>query len=211
MNELYSKILSIPYLPNFIKKLMVIGINWTFQSVLYMDRTERTFKLTFNLIFTVIFAMLLVDYVKPLMLSVIIAFIISHTLNWTFNNNLFGLFKTFGNVITPRGKFEEYIKRLQMRIENEPSIVWAGIYGSLVRGEFKETSDLDVRLIRKPGFINGVRACIFVMKERTWANFHKFPLDIYVFDSYSELLTKMKQDESPEIIYKDHSPGVGLH
>ncbi|WP_048055124.1 hypothetical protein [Thermococcus onnurineus] len=192
MNPLYKRILDFPYIPVLIKKLIIIGINWTFQGILYMDKTEKMFKILFDLILMAVFWPIISIKFYPA-ISLVFAFILAHTFNWLFNSNLFGLFKTFGNIRTPKEKFEEYIKKLQQKLENEPSIVWAGVYGSLVRGEFKETSDLDVRLIRKPGFINGVRACIFVMKERTWATFNRFPLDIYVFDNFKSLF-KLKEE-----------------
>lgn len=198
MNELYKRILETKFLPKFIRIGTIIGINWTFQSLLYMDKTERTFKILLDIILTIVF-WILFNMRFSSIIALILAFIISHTLNWIFNSNLFGLFKTFGNIITPKEKFESYLERLKMKVKNEPSIIWAGIYGSLVRGEFKETSDLDVRLIRKPGLINGVRVCLFVMRERTWATFNRFPLDIYVGDCL-KFLEKMSKEEKPLIV-----------
>lgn len=212
MNPLYKKILDLPYVPMFLKKLIVIGINWIFQGILYMDRTERIFKILFDVTLTLIFGNIL-SYLIPIYVSILLGFTISHTINWLFNNNLFGLFKTFGNIRTPKEKFEEYLERLKQNVEKEASIVWAGVYGSLVRGEFKETSDLDVRLIRKPGLINGVKACIFVMRERSWATFNRFPLDIYVGDNF-EFLKKMREEENPLVLptvisHKQYPPNLG--
>jgi len=159
-----------------------------------MDRTEKVFKLTLEVLFTAMLVLLGINIVPSI--------IISHTLNWIVNGHIFVVFKNLKLIKTPKEKFDAYIERLRKEVENEPSIIWAGIYGSLVRGEFKETSDLDIRLIRKPGFINGVRACIFAMKERTWAMFNRFPLDIYVGDSF-EFLEKMNKNEKPLAIHKD--------
>jgi 5-methylthioadenosine/S-adenosylhomocysteine deaminase len=39
----------------------------------------------------------------------------------------------------------------------------------------------------------------FVMKERSWATFNRFPLDIYVGDSF-KFLEKMNDDEIPTVI-----------
>ncbi|KUK17266.1 hypothetical protein [Thermococcus sibiricus] len=191
-SRLHHKIAKGDY-PLYIKAPILLSSSWLFQGILYMDRTERVFKLALDVLFTIILVLLGANIPT--------AILISHTINWIFNGQIFVVFKNLKLITTPKEKFNVYIERLRAKLESEPSIVWAGIYGSLVREEFKETSDLDVRLIRKPGFINGVRACIFVMKERIWANFHGFPLDIYVFDNFQQL--KMKMKEEPIIIYEE--------
>lgn len=177
--------------PLYIKVPILILSNWLFQGILYMDKTEKVFKLAIDALFTVVLVLFGVNIATSI--------IISHTLNWIFNGQIFVVFKNLKLIKTPKGKFDAYMERLKRKVKNEPSILWAGVYGSLVRGEFKETSDLDVRLIRKPGFTNGVRACIFVMKERSWATFNRFPLDIYVGDSL-EFLGKMSDNEIPIIL-----------
>ena len=158
-----------------------------------MDKTEKIFKLTLDMLFTLILIWFGINVVASI--------IISHTLNWIFNGQIIVVFKNLRLIRIPKEKFDAYIERLRKKVKKEASIVWVGIYGSLARREFKETSDLDVRLIRKPGFINGVRACIFTMKERAWATFNIFPLDIYVGDSF-EFLKRMRKNEKP-IVIKD--------
>jgi len=177
--------------PVCIKAPILILSGWLFQGILYMDKTEKVFKLTLDLLLTMIFMLVGISLIESI--------VISHTINWIFNGQVWVIFKNLKTLRTPKRKFKKYLTRLRIHVGSEPSIVWAGVYGSLVRGEFKETSDLDVRLIRKPGLINGVRACIFVMKERTWATFHKFPLDIYVGDNFGFI---QRMNEQPTIIYK---------
>ncbi|ASJ03587.1 hypothetical protein A3L09_10125 [Thermococcus profundus] len=174
--------------PMYIKAPILLLSNWLFQGILYMDKTERVFKLALDMLFTLVLVFLGVNLG--------VSILIGHTFNWILNGHVFVVFKNLKIITTPREKFDVYLERLKKRVENEPSIVWAGVYGSLVRGEFKETSDLDIRLIRKLGVINGVRACIFVMRERSWATFHKFPLDIYVGDSV-RFLENMNKKELP--------------
>jgi predicted nucleotidyltransferase len=88
------------------------------------------------------------------------------------------------------------------------------VYGSLTRGELRPTSDLDVRLIRRPGLVNGLRACWFVLRERTRAHLTGFPIDFLVLDS-PRLLKRMRPDEPPLVIYdatnpvKDQIPHAG--
>jgi len=170
--------------PFYIKAPVLILSSWIFQGILYMDKTEKIFKLSLDIIFTFIFV--------AFGINVLTSILIAHTLNWIFNGQIFVTCKNLKIIKTPKEKFENYIERLKNRAKDEPSIIWVGVYGSLVRGEFKETSDLDVRIIRKAGIINGLRACIFVMRERTWATFNRFPLDIYVGDSF-KFLEKMNE------------------
>lgn len=181
--------------PLYIKAPILILSSWIFQGILYMDKTEKVFKLGLDMIMTIILLILGVD--------VLTSILIAHTLNWIFNGQIFVTCKNLKIIKTPKEKFEKYIERLKNKAKDEPSIIWVGVYGSLVRGGFKETSDLDVRIIRKPGIINGLRACIFVMRERTWATFNRFPLDIYVGDGF-KFLEKMNDNEIPYVVKGDY-------
>jgi predicted nucleotidyltransferase len=198
MNETYERILSSRYLPRSLGAGLIIAINWTFQSMLYMDRTERIFKLltdvAFFLLFTVAFLQVL-----PLVPAIAVSIVLAHTLNWMVNGHIFALLKTFGGVKTDPERFATYIRLLRERIAEEESILAASTYGSLARRELKETSDLDVRLIRRSGWIFGLKACLFVMGERTRALLDRFPLDVYLIDDTRDL-EKLRSDEFPIIL-----------
>ena len=198
MNALYKKILDTNYLPKFVSILVIILINWTFQSLLYMDKTEKIFKLMLDLILFIIFFIIL----KQLMImyiAIIISLIIAHTINWMINGHIFALLKTFGIVRTKPEIFIRYLNNLKEKSSNEESILLTATFGSISREELKETSDLDIRIVRKKGYINGFKSCIFTMIERSWAFFNKFPIDIYVLDEPKKL-EELK--ESPIILYE---------
>jgi len=76
---------------------------------------------------------------------------------------------------------------------------YVAVYGSYVRGEWKPSSDLDVRLVRRAGFVSGLRACWFLLRERTRAFWMRFPLDIYVADGFASL-ERLRLDEAPLVI-----------
>jgi predicted nucleotidyltransferase len=185
-----------PFLSN---PLVALGIGWCFQGLLIMDRTERLFKLSLDMALTVLVALPLtmIFHVRWALAS-IVGFITAHSINLLFNGQIWVLLKHFKCKIVrhSRDEFNRYIDDLERRIGNESSIFWAAAFGSLVRGQWNEYSDLDVRLIRKPGVWNGLCACWFVMKERSRALVRRFPLDIYVLDSFSGL-AELRQDESP--------------
>lgn len=194
----YANINLGPLTPIFRFKLIIILTNWIFQGIFYADKTERVFRLCLD----VTFAFMLYEFVfgSKDHINLLIAFLISHTLNWIFNGQLFALFKNFGIVHNDPEKIISYAYGVKDRASREKSIISVVLYGSLVREEIKSTSDVDLRVIRKSGLFNGLRACIFGFKERSRALFYRFPLDMYVIDSPRHLL-KMRPDENPVVLY----------
>jgi predicted nucleotidyltransferase len=195
--DLYYGVSKRPILRPFLRSpIFAMGVHWVFQGMLYMDRTERLFKLGLDLILTALLWILL----SPLLglswaWALLVAFLLAHTLNFLFNGQMWVVLKHFHLVRNSRSEFEDYLSQLAQRIQAEPSIERAAAYGSLVRGEWHESSDLDLRLVRKPGLRNGLRACWFAMRERTRALFRRFPLDVFLLDDPSRL-GRMREDES---------------
>ncbi|MCE5257578.1 MAG: nucleotidyltransferase domain-containing protein [Chloroflexi bacterium] len=176
-----------------------LASHWLFQSMLAMDHSERAFKITTDVLFTVLFYLVLSRWLL-LAPAICLAFILAHTINLLLNGHIYAVVKSFGYVQTDKSVFDAYLSSLRGRIQHEPSLRWAAAYGSVARGELSATSDLDVRVIRFPGFVNGIRACIFVCRERTQAHLRRFPLDILLLDS-PRLLSRLRPDEPPLVIY----------
>ena len=178
-----------------------LAVHWVFQGLLYMDRTERWFKLGIDVVLTLIISVPLALLTPvPLVASVAIAFPLAHTMNWIFNGHIYVVLKHFGKVEHSELEWETYINGLSERAARQTSVHWMAAFGSLARGEFSPTSDLDVRIIRKQGLPNGVRACWFAMLERSRAFFSHYPLDIYVLDT-GRPLAKLLLDEQPVTLY----------
>jgi predicted nucleotidyltransferase len=190
----------------FRSPLTALAAHWLFQGILYMDPTERRFKLAVDAFLTVLAAVPLGLWLRW-DLAWLAAFLLAHTLNFLANGHLWGVLKHYGAVSLRRPEFDAYLHRLAGRISAGPGIHWAGIYGSLVRGQWSPTSDLDVRLIRKPGTANALRACLFVLIERSRALLHRFPLDIYLLDGPGRLAS-LRHDEPPLIIRPAPTPPV---
>jgi L-malate glycosyltransferase len=180
-------------------RVTAMAMHWAFQNMLNMDVTELSFKIAIDIFLTLIFSVILSSWLT-LVPAVILAFFIAHTMNFFFNGQIFVVLKHFGDVTHELPEFEQYIKAIQVRLGKESGIRWAAIYGSMTRGELKRTSDLDIRLIRFPGLINGLRACWFILMERTRAHLSRFPIDFLVLDS-PHLLKRMRSDEPPLVIY----------
>jgi predicted nucleotidyltransferase len=180
-------------------RVTALAMHWTFQNMLNMDRTELSCKLILDIFLTLVFASLLSIWL-PLMAAIIAGLLLAHTLNFLFNGQIFVVLKHFGDVSHELSEHECYLEAVKDRLRREPSIRWAAVYGSMTRGELKTTSDLDIRLIRYSGFINGIRACWFALHERSHAHLNRYPIDILVFDS-PRLLSRLREDERPLVIY----------
>jgi predicted nucleotidyltransferase len=180
-------------------RVTAMAMHWAFQNMLNMDLTELSFKIIIDILLTLIFSLLLSNWL-PLVAAIILGVLLAHTLNFLFNGQIFVVLKHFGDVTHELSEFEQYIEAIKNRLNKEPSIRWAAIYGSMTRGEMKTTSDMDIRLIRYPGFVNGIRACWFILLERTRAHLNRFPIDFLMLDS-PRLLKRLRSDELPLVIY----------
>jgi len=169
-----------------------------FQGLLYADPTERWFKLALDAVLTLAFWLIFAPWLSG-PTAWIAAFLCAHTINFLFNAQLWVLLKHYGLVRNSYQDFEEYIRDFGTRVNAEKSMQYVAVYGSYVRGEWKPSSDLDVRLVRRAGFVNGLRACWFLLRERTRAFWMRFPLDIYVADGFASL-ERLRLDEAPLVI-----------
>ena len=189
----YAKVRSRPLRWLLKSPIVALISHWVFQSMLYMDPTERWFKIMLDLILTGLFY-LLTFFWFPWAFALLIAFLFANTFNFLFNGHLWGILKNYGFVDKDYDVYMYYVQALMKRVENCSSIKQIYTVGSLSRQEWVPHSDFDARLLRHPGLINGIGACWFLMQERTRALFTKFPLDLYIIDS-PRSLDKLRQDE----------------
>jgi len=61
------------------------------------------------------------------------------------------------------------------------------LYSSSSRNSLSTKSDIDVRILREPGFANGISILMFSVKSIMIVFGRKIPLDLYVFDNESSL------------------------
>jgi hypothetical protein len=198
---LYYKISNSSWLRPLLGNLIAaIAIHWTFQGLLYMDKTERSFKLGLDLviILTLWPIFVLIGQLSTAV-SILAAVFVAHTCNFILNGQVWVVAKHFQLVKHSRQEFDAYVREVTVRIATEPSFRYAAAYGSIARAEWNPSSDLDLRLVRYPGRWNGLRACWFVLRERATAFLSRFPLDIYMLDNYDGL-RRMRGDEPPVIL-----------
>jgi predicted nucleotidyltransferase len=178
---------------------IVIIKQWIHQGFTYLDKTEMFYRIIWELVpFLIFFSTFYAFTESHIYMIVIISFLLGHTLNWIFNFNFWTcLCFTFPSLKNPgNDKTIKYLMKLQKRMLKEDCIGGCMIYGSLSRGVWHIKSDLDMRILRKPGFSNGFKAYLIVFKERIIAVWHKQPLDVFMADSI-KFLDKVRDDEFP--------------
>lgn len=185
-------------------KLIVLFRNWLHQGFTYLDKTEMFYRIIWELIPFSVLCYLLNYLSISLWLNIFISLAFAHTLNWLFNDNLWTCIQfTLPNLLNPgNDKTIKYLNNMQMRMHNCDAVAGCMIYGSLSRGVWKDKSDLDIRILRKAGVINGFKAYWACWIERLIAVKERQPLDIYVADGI-DFLKKMRVDEFPIFLKGD--------
>lgn len=173
--------------------------NWILQGMLYMNPVEVAVKLGLDVLLTVIWWFLIG---RPhFMAGWLAAWLLAHTTNWLINGQPIAMRRHMDWGRNDPRRFIDYIESLERRLQKKSYLAAAASFGSLSRGGYKETSDIDLRVVMQPGMVNRLRAAIFCLVERLRAAICRFPLDLYAFD-LEELLHKMSRDEVP-VIFSD--------
>lgn len=155
---------------------------------------------TTSLILVILFVpMALFSIWLPIAISILTGILVAHTVNFLLIGHFWALLKHFDIGHNSHEAFDRVLQQLTRAIRNEPSIQEAYVYGSVVRGEWSEHSDQDIRVIRRRGMFSALTSCWFVAKERSRALARKIPLDLYVLNDM-KLLDRMREDESPIIL-----------
>lgn len=185
---------------------VVIGRYWLLQGMLYMNGAELLHRLIVGGTFTVI-AWFALAPVSEVVWRVVAALAIAHSANMVFNGHVFSLFKHdlywFG-FYKHWDDFAGYVDAMRERLRARPcgGLKQAAIYGSITRGNFSASSDLDVRFLAAPGLLNGLAVAQRVFEERVRALFAGFPLDLYMVHSKEELARKINlAKERPLVLF----------
>ena len=178
--------------------------NWLHQAFTYMDTGEKIFRVSLEAIevgIFIVFSKLLFD--PPLIPTLLISFLIIHTVNWV-TNCLFWAVAIFAipDLTNPgEKKTLKYLKNMTNRLKMHNSISGLAIYGSVSRGKWHNRSDIDIRILRLPGFMNLIKSCLLTLQERFIAFITKQPMDLFLADEVV-FLKKMRSDEKPIFLIK---------
>ncbi len=181
-------------LPRWTRRIVLLGVHWLFQSVQSMNNVERGLKAGLWLL---VFVPLFLSTVAIVGFGVaaIGAALLAQTVNFLLNAHIPVVMRYVGLEVEP-DQVRRYADELKGRILGRSYLQGAVVVGSLARDEVQSTSDLDVRVLSKPGLPNAVRGGILVLQERARALRHMFPLDIYLRESIGSL----REAEEPEIL-----------
>lgn len=169
--------------------LIVFISAWIFQGVLITNWREVIIKYAIDAILTTIMVLFGVNW--------LVAFLIAHTINFAIDGQLFAMYTHMGATGVPAEKFLKDTIELSKKIEKHKFIKASIAYGSLSRGCFKSTSDIDIRLIPENG--GWWQTAFYAVWLRTWAFFIHYPLDLYCYDP-EVVVKKMRSDELPIMV-----------
>ena len=178
-----------------LRTLAIIASGWSVQGMLIMDRTERLFKVMLECGFLTLVSIPLYFYISNTTLLVILSILTAHTLNFLMNGQLMVALKNVGRTTCDAQETEEFVNKMLRGVAKKKSISFIAIYGSYAMKDFLSGSDLDVRVIRRRGLINGIRACSFTMRIRLLGLRRRFPIDIYLLDNHHSLSTHISPQE----------------
>lgn len=178
----------------------VILINWVFQGMLGMDRTELLFHIAIDVLFTGVFFLFFHNMLN-IWLCLFLSFFLAHTLNWLFNTHFWVMGRYIGISETSQETVFKYLSQIYDSVRKRPCIAGVIVFGKMTRGgEITSTSDVDIRFISKNGLANRIKANTYGAWQKTKSFFKKFPLDLYILDNCNSL-DKMREDEIPIIIF----------
>jgi predicted nucleotidyltransferase len=202
MDSIKASIRMIPSL-----RWLLLVSNWISQGMIHADRTEKLFKLSITVVFTLIFFLVFeIVLGRGVYLNLILSFMLAHTLNWILTSNLFVIFMhRLARGKSSRSHMFTFLEQQSQRLQSEPSILCAAAFGSMSRGELKDTSDLDVTFVRRKGFRNGLSSFVFLVRERKRAHREAIPLESFLGDSIDYFRRRYREDEAPVILHDPDS------
>ena len=183
--------------------------NWIMQGILHADKSERNYKVFFTFFTTILltFCWFLI-YNNIQKEYFIIFFVIAHSINWFFNCNFCVLFihriKWFETNNTSLFNHLFDIQKRLLKFNNKDWIMYCVSHGGICNGTLNKHSDIDVCIIRKPGFRNLIYAILFYVKEKKIADLKGIPLDIFICDSPKNCISRSNYQKNP-IVLLDHN------
>ncbi len=180
---------------------------WLHQAITYMDSGERAFRLTielaeFALMWAVLQQIVSLDVTFAWAYPVLAALVV-HTFNWITNSNIWALLLFSFPSLSNKGEAATcaYLNAMAQRLEGERSVVGLALFGSAARSEWHNRSDIDMRIVRRPGNLSLLRAASVTVRERWLALLARQPLDLYLADDVT-FLRRMRADERPIFLIK---------
>ena len=166
--------------------------SYILQGMLYANWRDNVIKIGLDVIVTLVLMVVMPWW---------IALLIAHTVNYCINGQAICVFYHIkaGNMTAQA--FYDGTVSMQERLMRYDCIAAAISYGSLSKGRWHNSSDIDIRFVPQYGEWNYWKACFVGLYERSIAFFYGYPLDMYIFTMLRTYDT-MKKGELP-IVFKD--------
>lgn len=185
--------------------VLVLLRYWLVQGMMCMNWVEILHRIVLELL-----AIALIGWLFGLLggetWAWVAAFLTGHTMSAIFNGHPFAVLVHDAGVRSVcyyqnRNRFIGYVHSMQARLDEKTPDYLAGalIFGSIVRGVIRSTSDLDARYIAMPGVWNAIKTAHLVFLERIRATLKGFPMDIYMFRDAREAVAKMNVSREPPV------------
>lgn len=173
---------------------MILLSAWILQGIRIMNWREAVVKIGFT-------AVAFIFLFMSLGLALIPALLIAHTLNFAFNGQLYAMYTHMGATHVTAQHFLSFTEEIAKSCRTKKCLNAAIAYGSLSRGCFKSTSDIDLRLIPAKGELNWWKCVAYAFWLRAKSFVKGYPLDMYVY-SPDVVVRRMRTDELPIMLYE---------
>lgn len=180
-----------------------LSVGWVLQILHSTDRTERWIRIVLELV-VLLSVYWYMTVVTSWGLEVFwVLLVIVHSLSWYFFGNFWVyMLDSFLWVKNPGIKdvlnYIDDVKRIYSKTDSIDAIL---VYGSMCRSVFHGRSDLDLRVVRRPGVWNAISSVLAGLLIRIPAAIKRNPVDFQVVDSIEFLRKQMRDDEAPIIVY----------
>ena len=178
-------------------KIVIIIINWFFQGSIGLSKIDMFGKIFIETLAFIVVLMVIGDIS---IFKIIISLFIAHTINWLINTNFWVLGRFIGITKISTKSYYEYLENLQSRINKSNSLCGVIVIGGVSRGQqLRINSDIDIYFIAKSDIKLKIFALLLTIRERIFAFFYRFPLDLYLYEKLPNM-NKHRNDEIPFIL-----------
>lgn len=172
------------YIPDNLRRHYLFRLlqNFIFQGFAGAHWTEIIFRIFLEFVVVVSLVIFLSRFTHYSLLFILL---LSHFFMWTLNGHFWALKINENRRLTKNSpkRIRRYLLSLERRLNQTEAITACILSGSLTSVRFHEYSDLDVWFTKNRGFLNGLLAYLFGVRERCIAFLQKIPIELYFYDT----------------------------
>ena len=119
LERIHKKIIKSRDIPWYVR-ILLLPLSWLNQGIVYMDKTEKIFKLISDVIITIGIFLMVHTKFQNVTDSLLISILLAHTLNWIFNSNISALLRNFNITKMTTETLQVYLDRLSKKVTRPP-------------------------------------------------------------------------------------------